>query len=217
MKTSVRDDPQLAFNLPGDDVGQNERALNANRRLLILACSRIKTPDGALPTRDPAAIPALKRYDGPLWQTLRSVQPHARHAHIAFLSARFGFRLAHAHIKDYDQQLTPKSAARLIAGGINAKWPPADRRWSCASGEIALLGVSRKKPILDVAMVGGQLYLEVMRSFVAEFQTWGRVSSTARITEINGPIGVMRQELRAWVEYPPARCQFEELLTESRG
>lgn len=209
MKTSVREDPQLAFDLPGDDVGQDSRAINTSRRLLILACSRVKAPDGTLPTRDPAAIPALQRYDGPLWQSLRAIQPHARKARVAFLSARHGFRGAHAHIEDYDERLTPEIAARLIAAGVNTHWPPNGGRWNpFAVAEISMLGASKHKPILDVALVGGKLYLEVMRSFVAEFQSRRLISATARITEINGSIGWMRKALRNWVQHPPARSKF---------
>lgn len=216
MKTYVREDPQLAFNLPGDDVGQHERALNSNRRVLILAYSQIKTPDGSLPTRGPVAIPALLSYDGLLWQTLRAIHPHVRKTHVAFLSAHHGFRRAEVHIRDYGERLTPEIAARLIAAGVNTNWPPDARRWnSFAIAEISMMGASKKKPILDVALVSGKLYLEVMRSFVAEFQRWRLISPSARVTEINGPIGLMHKGLRAWVQYPPARSKFEELVTVS--
>jgi len=195
-------------------VGQRVRALNRSRRLLILACSSMKAPDGSLPTHDPAAVPALLRYNGPLWQTLRAIQPHARKTLIAFMSARYGFRRAQVHIADYDERLTPEIATRLIAAGVNTNWPPDEgRRNPFALSEIAIMGASKRKPFLDVALVGGKLYLEVMRSFVAEFQSRRLVSPTARITEINGPIGLMRKELRAWVQYPPARQTLEELVT----
>lgn len=51
------------------------------RRLVILACSATKRPD-------PGYIPARERYDGPLWRTLRAVDPDGRRAEAAFLSAR---------------------------------------------------------------------------------------------------------------------------------
>ena len=38
------------------------------RRLLVLACSATKRPDAGY-------IPARERYDGPLWRTLRAVDP----------------------------------------------------------------------------------------------------------------------------------------------
>jgi len=56
------------------------------------------------------------------------------------------------------------------------------------------------RPIADVALVGGWLYLRVMRALIGEFQQLGKVTSEARIVEINGPIGIMRRDLRAWLE-----------------
>lgn len=55
------------------------------------------------------------------------------------------------------------------------------------------------RPIEDGALVGGWLYLRVMRAFVGEFQRMGKAAPNARIVEINAPIGVMRRELRAWL------------------
>jgi hypothetical protein len=51
----------------------------------------------------------------------------------------------------------------------------------------------------DVALVGGRLYLTVMRAWLKGFIDMRYVSSNARIVEINGPIGRMRHELRLWL------------------
>lgn len=56
------------------------------------------------------------------------------------------------------------------------------------------------RPVADVALVGGWLYLRVMRALVGEFQQVGKVAPDAHVVEINPPIGVMRRELRAWLE-----------------
>lgn len=48
-------------------------------------------------------------------------------------------------------------------------------------------------------MVGGGLYLKVMRALLARFENMGCVETGAAIVEINGPIGRMRRALRAWL------------------
>ncbi len=80
-------------------------------RLLVLACSATKRPD-------PDCIPAIARYDGPLWRTLRAADPEGRAAKVAFLSAHYGFREAATRIADYDARLTQDLADRMIAGGV---------------------------------------------------------------------------------------------------
>lgn len=50
----------------------------------------------------PGYMPAIERYDGPLWRTLRSVDPRGEKAKVAFLSARLGFRAAATPIEIYD-------------------------------------------------------------------------------------------------------------------
>jgi hypothetical protein len=67
------------------------------------------------------------------------------------------------------------------------------------------------QPFTEVCIVGGHLYLDVMRHLVAEFrkQHWNGfemdgpwVTQDAPLVEINGPIGIMRQQLRAWLDKP---------------
>src|SRR3546814_11987320 len=53
-------------------------------RLLILACSATKRSR-------PGWIPAVDRYDGPLWQTLRAIGPDRQDPKVAVLSTRYGF------------------------------------------------------------------------------------------------------------------------------
>lgn len=43
-------------------------AFLSSSRLVILACSARKRPDAAY-------LPAIERYDGPLWKTLRAADP----------------------------------------------------------------------------------------------------------------------------------------------
>jgi hypothetical protein len=168
------------------------------QRLLVLACSAVKR-------HDPGRIPARDRYNGPLWQTLRTTDPHGRLARVAFLSARFGFRDAAEPIEDYDARLTDELAARMIAAGIGTRWPrpPSPNRPDVygvhPGAEIASLTRYGEEPIHDIALVGGRLYLTVMRALLEGFIGMGCVNSDARITEINSSIGLMRRQLRLWL------------------
>src|SRR5215469_9141112 len=91
------------------------------RRLLILACSDTKKGGEQW-------MPARDRYDGPLWQTLRAVDSSERHAQVGFVSARYGFREARDRIEAYNSRFTRESAAAMIRGGLNARWPVEKRK-----------------------------------------------------------------------------------------
>ncbi len=169
------------------------------RRLLILGCSSRKKPD-------PGWMPAFDRYDGPLWQTLRTVDPTRSKTTVAYLSARYGFGDAATPIEDYNLRLTPDLAARMIAGGVNTRWPrppkPRDPDTFGDSAAVNITSMSRfgDSPFEEVALVGGQIYLSVMRPLIPEFIRLGGVTPTAKITEINDTIGLMRRALRQWVD-----------------
>lgn len=64
---------------------------------------------------------------------------------------------------------------------------------------IASLTLHKRHPFTGVALVGGHLYLDVMRHLVELFRTSGHVFGNAPIREINGPIGHMRRDLRLWL------------------
>lgn len=83
-------------------------------RLLILACSATKRDDAG-------RMPAIERYNGPLWRTLRHCDPEGRKARVAFVSARYGFRDADSPIEAYDARLTEDAAACMIAGGMGMR------------------------------------------------------------------------------------------------
>ncbi|WP_298193061.1 hypothetical protein [Novosphingobium sp.] len=175
------------------------RATGFSHRLLILACSATKR-------RDPGWMPAWDRYDGPLWQTWRSADPGRRLARVGFLSARYGFGAGDRPIGDYDARLTPELAERMIAGGMTTRWPrpPSPRKpdtyGSHPGCEIASLCYHGTRPFTDVALVGGGLYLKVMRAFLDGFREMRCIVPDAQITEINAGMGVMRQRLRIWLE-----------------
>lgn len=167
-------------------------------RLLILACSATKRVG-------PKYLTAIERYDGPLWRTLRTVDPDGRLAKIAFLSAHFGFRSADTPIDMYDSRMTREIAAAIKAGGPGTRWPrPKTQHRVMPSGEhagmhIAALTQFGRAPFMEVALVGGHIYLDVMRALVPLFRDGGYLTANASIVEINGPIGRMRQGLRLWL------------------
>ena len=169
-----------------------------SRRLLILSCSMTKH-DG------PQYMPARDRYDGPLWRTLRHVDPDEQKAQVAFLSAEYGFREARTTIENYDRRMTPEIAAAMKAGGLGTRWPrPKTQRRAMPSGKhpgmhIASMTERGRKPFVEVCLVGGALYLDVMQHFVDLFQEDGFVTGSAPVTEICAPIGIMRQQMRIWL------------------
>lgn len=168
-------------------------------RLLILACSATKR-DG------PEYMPVIDRYDGPLWRTLRSVDPRGEKAAVAFLSAHLGFRAADTPIEMYHARMTEQMAAAMMAGDLGTRWPrPRILRRVMPSGahpgmHMATLTRNGRYPFSEVALVGGHLYLDVMRHLVDLFRIRGSVVGDVQITEINGPIGTMRRDLRLWLD-----------------
>jgi hypothetical protein len=77
-------------------------------RLLILACSQRKNPAKG-------KLPALNRYDGPVFRVLRKYLREGAGdvPYILILSAKYGLISADTAIKDYDCQLSWESAERL--------------------------------------------------------------------------------------------------------
>lgn len=171
---------------------------DASSRLLILACSATK--EGG-----PRYMPAIDRYDGPLWQTLRVTDPNGEMAQTAFLSAYLGFRAASTPIEMYDIAMTPQLAAAMRAGNLGTRWPQQKtQRQVMPSGEHAGMHIASmtdygRHPFSSIALAGGHRYIEIMKQLVRLFMIGGYVENHAVVTIINGPIGAMRRELREWL------------------
>lgn len=77
-------------------------------RLLILACSKQKRPNGE-------PLPAVERYDGPPFRVLRKYRRErgAEDPHTLILSGRYGLIQEDREIPSYDEQLTEKEAERI--------------------------------------------------------------------------------------------------------
>lgn len=175
-------------------------------RLLILACSATKRQDDGY-------MPAIDRYDGPLWQTARCNSSDRTMVKIAVLSARYGFIDSRSQIQNYDSRLTTGLADRMIAGGLVTRWPrpPSPRKpdnyGNSAACEMASLTEHGDRPFTDVAIAGGHIYIKVMRSFLAAFRDHGYLAPHASVTEINAPIGIMRQQMGRWLTGAAGRRQ----------
>jgi cytoplasmic iron level regulating protein YaaA (DUF328/UPF0246 family) len=82
----------------------------SSRSLLLLACTPTKLSH-------PRLLPAIQRYDGPSFRTLRKWQAtypaDARQIDILILSARLGLVTAATLIEDYNQRMTPAQASSL--------------------------------------------------------------------------------------------------------
>lgn len=175
-------------------------------RLLMLACSA---------TKKRGAASAREMYDGPLWQTLRSVDPDASRAWVAFLSARFGLGCASAAIPAYDAVLSARSASKMAADGIYKLWPEIALTQKTAAGRARAIASAPprfsarstvqtivnqlQQPIADVAVCGGRHYAAVAMAYIADLRGTGLIRSDASVTVINDQIGYMRVELRKWL------------------
>jgi hypothetical protein len=90
--------------------------MTADHRLLILSCSQRKRPDLIL-------LPALERYDGPMFRVLRRflrIWPSkGSHPEVYILSAQFGLISAHQLIPSYDCRMTPQQASAFQPQVLN--------------------------------------------------------------------------------------------------
>ena len=164
-------------------------------RLLILACSATKSEEAG-------RVPAFLRYQGPLWQTLRTVD--AQDVTTCFLSAKFGFNTSTYPLPAYDARMTKEHAAEMIRlGTVEGTWPrtkPGTLPGFHALAVISGITHHGDRPITEICICGGELYLQVMRAFIEEFKAHGELAQDIKVVEINGGIGEMRHDLRAWLE-----------------
>jgi hypothetical protein len=142
-------------------------------RLLILSCSQRKHPDDAL-------LPAIERYDGPLYRVLRRFLKHETDAalDIWILSARFGLIAHDASIPTYDQKMTVQQATALRPT-VNAQ----------------LVNLLHARPYDAVCFAMGQTYCKALGEYAHA------LPPQSTYTLINGTIGRMLADLHTWL-YP---------------
>lgn len=141
-------------------------------RLLILKCSSRKRGGAAL-------LPAIERYDGPLWQVLRAyLRAHPRsevELDIYGLSAEFGLIASTQRIPRYDRTMSAERAHQLH--------PTVIKRFRELGGrgyEDICLGISER-------------YLVALRG-------WEQcIPERTRITITDGGVGTKLGQLSAWL------------------
>ena len=120
--------------------------------LIVMACSSTKRPGEE-------AMPAIDRYDGPMWRTLRAALADLGEdcrPEIWFLSARYGFHPADMPIADYEQRMTPSRAAELL------RLPTSNH----AAFAEAARGADR------ILLAGGAIYRDAMRRAIGSCANW---------------------------------------------
>ncbi len=162
------------------------------RRLLILTCSARKRDDADL-------LPAQERYDGPLWQVLRSVireQPlFVGDVDVYVLSAAYGLIPATDMIPTYEQTMTDERAQELHDATIQKFRSLLER----GDYDRCCLGLS-------------QLYLRALDGW--EFVT----PVGTLVTVAGGPMGEKLSQVKRWLlgaasppkAPPPARIAAPE-------
>ena len=162
------------------------------RRLLILKCSARKRGEGE-------PIPAIERYDGPLWQVLRSfarAQPlFAADLDVYVLSAAFGLIPASQPIPLYDQTMAPERADELR--------PVVLERFR------VLVADSYR----DLCLGLSQRYLRAMLGWET------LIPPGVAVTLTDGPMGTKLGQLRAWLEgraWVPIAERPERLVADER-
>lgn len=145
--------------------------LGSSAVLIAMACSATKRPD-------PGELPAIDRYDGPMWRTLRAALgelPESARPEVWFLSARYGFHPATLPIVNYDGVLSEARARDLLR-------MPSSNHMAFAQT------VANHHRVL---FAGGALYRDTMRSACPRISLLSETDG--------GGIGEHRAQLRAWI------------------
>lgn len=147
------------------------------KRLLVVSCSRAKRPD-------PGVLPAIDRYDGPVFRLLRKARAAGllNTVEVMVLSAKYGLIPADWMIHDYNQVMTPARAAEL-AGTVTVElW-----RW-----------VGQHETLTDAFVNVGQGYAPA----IAGFDEWCLRRGIV-VTRAAGGIGERLAQTKAWLEARP--------------
>lgn len=141
--------------------------------LIAMACSGTKRPDAG-------ELPAIDRYDGPMWRTLRAALaelPESARPEVWFLSARYGFHPATLPIVNYDGVLSEARARDLL-------------RMPSSNFNTFAMAVAQHPQAL---FAGGLLYRDTMR------RAAGPTPAAITETDSSEGIGAHRAQLRAWI------------------
>ena len=146
--------------------------------LLIISCSQRKV-------RSPGLLPAIDRYDGPTYRTLRRFCPDGHpplNLDVVIISAKYGFLRSKQLIENYDQRMTAKRADEL--------------RPQVQASLKTLIQDKRECPFslgaYDQVFINlGKTYMRTLEGF-----HWGLLSTL----EASGGIGQKTSQMKAWLE-----------------
>ena len=146
-------------------------------RLLIVSCSRAKRPDLG-------SLPAIDRYDGPLFSLLRRARGAGLliDVQVYILSAKHGLIDEGWMIRDYDQAMTPARALELAGSATMTLW-----RW-----------MGQHPECMDVFVNFGQGYAPALAGFDGWCLRQGII-----VTQAAGGIGERLAQTKRWLEVRP--------------
>lgn len=152
--------------------------MGGNMHLLIMGCSQTKARKAGL-------MPAIERYQGPTWNTLRA-NMRGLPLEVIALSAEHGFIPAGAMIANYDRRLDRKRAGDILLH-LSTPWV-RDRVTRCPG---------------RVFLMGGALYRETMiaaigPALVARRQARGAIGWPVALNRQPG-IGEQMAALNRWL------------------
>jgi hypothetical protein len=143
------------------------------KRLIILACSARKKGG-------PEPVPAIERYDGPMWQILRNFMRDeplfAECTDILALSAEFGLITSNDLIPLYERKMAPSRAVELR--------PQVLQRLQCFLSSTHT----------DICLALSEQYMHTLAGWEV------LVPEGTRITQTDGPMGVKLAQFKAWLQ-----------------
>lgn len=142
-------------------------------RLLIISCSRRKRLTAQ-------SVPAIERYDGPLFQVLRKFQANSpkqvEKLDVYILSGKFGLMPASKKIPLYDQPMTAQRADELNPQFV---------------AEICKIFASKRYK--EVFVCVGKEYLRALKGYESYFPR------KSVVTKATGSLGRRQTSLRQWL------------------
>ena len=148
------------------------RKVNPMNYLLLISCSERKV-------LAPELLPALDRYDGPAYRTLRKFRSDGgeelKNLSIRIISAKHGLIHSHKPIRLYNQLMTPRRAEELRPH---------------IQAELRSL-INDSKAYDQVFINLGRTYMRTLEGF-----HWGSVTTL----EASGGIGLKTQQMKAWLK-----------------
>lgn len=145
--------------------------------LLLISCSERKV-------LSPDLLPAIDRYDGPVYRCLRKFRSEQdgklpNNLRILILSAKYGLIFPETEIHDYDLKMTAERS-EVMRSGVHQNLSQCLYFYQIAYGGMDQVFINL-----------GKTYMRTLEGF-----HWGLVSTM----EASGGIGLKTQQMKVWVE-----------------